>query len=142
MDDSLATILREAAVAFLTADAGGDGELDFDDFKKLLPPGASANEGMLREAFNMADANGNGKISKTEYFLWTLNVASRNSGMGGSIDKQFRQNFDKSGDGKLNMVEFVEAPKSLASARARMTSSLSWMMMSRVWSASKRSTNT
>ena len=109
MDDSLATILREAAVAFLTADAGGDGELDFDDFKKLLPPGASANEGMLREAFNMADANGNGKISKTEYFLWTLNVASRNSGMGGSIDKQFRQNFDKSGDGKLNMVEFVEA---------------------------------
>ena len=108
-DDQLATILREAAVGFLAADAGGDGELDFEDFKKLVPNGSAANEAMLYEAFKMADSNGNGKISKTEYFLWTLNVATRSAGMGSTVDKQFRQTFDKSGDGKLNMVEFVEA---------------------------------
>ena len=56
----------------------------------------------------MADANGNGKISKSEFFFWTLNIASAYSGMGTVVSQQLRAK-DSSSDGKFNAREWAEA---------------------------------
>lgn len=85
-------IAREAALAFLDADANNDGILDWPEFKHAVsklrskdgtgvlssddPEDDDYDESLLA-LFNSIDNNGNGTIEMDEYFLWTLDVATQ-----------------------------------------------------------------
>lgn len=89
-------VLREAAITFLMADSSNDGELNFREFVDLLPQEMRGHtpESVLREAFDMADTDRSGMVSRTEFFFWTLNVAKSFSGMSAEVSISARHSAD------------------------------------------------
>lgn len=99
---------REAAMAFLDADADGDHLLDYEEFRMAVPEkmrGQSA-EAALRELFATADADGSGQISMSEFFMWTLTIAQSHGGNG--LEAVFKR-FDRDARGELDSEEFSAA---------------------------------
>lgn len=92
-------------------DKDGDGYVDAEEFCEFLRQGgglgasaaAAADEGSLREAFKMYDADGNGKISAGE-----LHKVLRGLGEKCSMDdcRRMIRSVDADGDGYVNFAEF------------------------------------
>ena len=108
---------REAALAFLEADANGDGVLSFDEFKDCITrlqakTGANVGpdeEAQMRVLFDSIDHDKSGTIEMDEYFLFALDVASAN---GCGIETVFKK-YDTSGEGHLDAEEFACAVEDL-----------------------------
>lgn len=64
------------------------------------------DEAQLRTLFDSIDTDKSGTIEMTEYFLWTLDVASM-QGCGG-LEAIFKR-YDSSGEGVLDAFEFSSA---------------------------------
>ena len=71
---SMTTLIRNSAMAFIAADLNSDSRLDFNEFLKVIPENTREQHGSadLHELFRQADADGNGSISKDEFFFWSL----------------------------------------------------------------------
>lgn len=93
-------------------DKDGDGYVDVEEFCEFLRQGggggfgasaAAADEGSLREAFKLYDADGNGKISAGE-----LHKVLRGLGEKCSMDdcRRMIRSVDADGDGYVNFAEF------------------------------------
>lgn len=113
----VANVAREASLAFLEADANGDGVLDFHEFKGAIKRLRHRGGGTdldsdayeMRRLFDSIDFDKNGTIEMDEYFLWTLEVASA---QGCGLELVFRK-FDRSGEGVLDANEFALAVEEL-----------------------------
>ena len=105
----LMDIVQQAAIAFLQADTDGDQQLDFDEFKTVMPKHLQGTDDEIWQIFKMADADGSGAITQDEFFFWSIQVATDHGGMTGKgLDDLFKQ-FDSTGDGHLNSLEFRNA---------------------------------
>ena len=107
---TLNDLVGGSAIAFANVDVDNSHGLTFEEFIGIIPPHIRAQhtEETLREAFNMADVNSDGVVSREEYFFWTLRWASENSGASSSLWECFKQ-YDTTGDGQLNLREFTKA---------------------------------
>ena len=107
--NTFATLVRNAAVAFTSADVNNDDQLSFEEFSAMIKSFSASQKHQhadLREIFSTADADNNGAISRDEFFFWCLEWATLFSGNAVSgIEEMFRK-FDASGDGELNLLEF------------------------------------
>ena len=76
--------LRDLSMRFLDADLDGTGRLGFEEFLLLLPPSVrrTKNDDELRHWFSVADVNGDGTISKEEFFQMSLATAAKKTGSG------------------------------------------------------------
>lgn len=105
---NVAATMRRNALAFQEADVDGDQKLEFDEWVSMLP--ATMRErrtvDQLRQIFNVADLDGDGTISLDEFFLWTLSLAAM---QGGTSAETTLQRFSKSGNGRLDELEFTKA---------------------------------
>ena len=104
---AVADMLEAATRAFFKADVNEDRCLNFTEFKSIMPASISreANEETLRAAFEMADHDGDGSVSKEEYFWWVLQWTSENAGTSSGVTEALRAS-DSTGDGELNLREF------------------------------------
>ena len=117
-------MMREAALAFLEADENGDGVLDFKEFQvaihrlrsKTRLPEEDAAERLksdetrqLRKLFEEIDHDKSGLIEADEYFIWSLDVATR---MGCGLEAFFER-YDTGGEGTLDAHEFSLAVEDL-----------------------------
>ena len=107
-EQTVLDMTREAAMAFLEADADGDAMLDYEEFRMAVPERmrGQTSEAALRELFNTADADGSGQISMSEFFLWTLTVAQSVGGKG--LEAVFMR-YDRDYRGTLDESEFAAA---------------------------------
>jgi Ca2+-binding EF-hand superfamily protein len=105
-------------MAFASSDDNGDDVLSFDEFRKAVarlrghgkaPPEVPTDE--EREIFQQMDRDGDGVISSEEWFLWTLDLAARDS-MGHGWHTLF-ESFDYGGEGCLTAIEFTLAIESM-----------------------------
>ena len=105
-------------MAFASSDDNGDDVLSFDEFRKAVarlrghgkaPPEVPTDE--EREIFKQMDRDGDGVISSEEWFLWTLDLAARDS-MGHGWHTLF-ESFDYGGEGCLTAIEFTLAIESM-----------------------------
>ena len=110
-----ADVAREAAQIFYEADRDGDGVLEWHEFMTALTATRSRTgahelpkpeeEAKFRALFDSIDKDQSGYVDMTEYFLWTLEVATAH---GSGLDAIFRR-YDKSGEGVLDASEFALA---------------------------------
>ena len=91
------------------ADMDGNGTIDFEEFIQMMPA-ASRNERdenaeeEMREAFQIFDADGNGKITSDELRLIMENLGEK------LTDEEITdmvKEADIDGDGEINYEEFV-----------------------------------
>ena len=105
---SVSAHTRNAALAFDAADTGMDGELSFEGFKRLveerMPSRGSCSESQLRTWFDALDVDGNGVLTKSEYFAFAVREAVLFSGSGQGIAEFFK---DSDADSKLSKDAFV-----------------------------------
>ena len=103
------TRARENAMEFDQADADGDGELDFDEFKDLVHsrmPSENRTDAQLHAWMQALDTDGNGRVSKVEFFAFSLREAFVRGNTSQSMDSFFKE-WDSGGDGQLNADEFL-----------------------------------
>lgn len=105
-DEEMASLIQASSAGFFAADLDGDSQLTFDEFCHTLPASTreNASDELLREVFTLADADGDGFITRDEWFLWTISWVQSFSGLGGSLEARFRK-YDVTGDGCLNLEE-------------------------------------
>ena len=101
---------RNIAMAFDAADENQDGTLTFDEFKQLvydrMPSQRGRSEALLHSWYMALDTDGDGSLSKVEYFAFALREAFLSNGSGQSMDSFF--NFwGGSNDGKIDRDEFI-----------------------------------
>ena len=112
-------VARECAMAFASSDDNGDDVLSFDEFRKAVArlrghgkaPAPEVPTDEEREIFEQMDRDGDGVISSEEWFLWTLDLAARDS-MGHGWHSLF-ESFDYGGEGCLSAIEFTLAIESM-----------------------------
>ena len=94
---------------FADADEDGDQLLDFDEFSAMMPDKLRSmfTTEEIRGWFDAADADNSGKLSISEYFLWTLHNAHEIYGED-AIHQVFAK-FDPDQSGHLDMREFQHA---------------------------------
>ena len=104
-------IAREAALAFMNADADGNGVLDWEEFQEAIKslrsgqPIGLGEQVELRSLFDSIDTDKSGTLDMGEYFIWTLDLASKN---GCGLETIFAK-YDVSGEGLLDANEFALA---------------------------------
>lgn len=105
MAQAARNFVLKKSFSFYDADTNGDGMLSFDEWKAVLPlPVArKQTDAELKRWFDISDLDTDGLISKEEFFLTMLNVASKQSGSG--LSAVF-QRYDKNGDAALDALEF------------------------------------
>ena len=107
---ALTSLVKSWAVAFADADEDASDTLTFDEFISTIPKQISAEYEVdtLAELFGMADYDGDGFVTREEFFFFTMRWATENSGMSIGLERCFKT-LDYSGDGELNMKEFASA---------------------------------
>jgi Ca2+-binding EF-hand superfamily protein len=113
--EEAATMLRQQAMAFSVADASGDGQLDFKEFKSLIASemkGQDVGKDQLKAWFQSIDTDNSGQISMSEFFVFALQEALVRSGAEGGL-LGFFQHWDKSGDATLDRAEFIKMAQRL-----------------------------
>lgn len=107
---TLLNLVKASAEAFMAADVNNDDKLDFDEFVRVIPPETlrAHSDETAREVFEMADYDGNGSISREEFFFFTFSWVTQHAGVASSLEKCFNR-FDTTGDGELNLREFTQA---------------------------------
>ena len=97
-------VSKRKSLDFWNADDGG-GDLCFEEFIQTLPLHIvrTHTRQQLLEWFEMADLNGDQRVTREEFFMWSLKSAAVRSGSG--IARIF-QKFDVDHSGKLDQVEF------------------------------------
>lgn len=103
-------LIRDSAASFFSADLDDEQGLSFDEFRNMLPTHIrdKFKDSTLREIFGDADSDGDGRISRKEFFFWTLRAAHEQSGSSSSNLERCFTRFDLSGDGELNLSEFTQ----------------------------------
>ncbi|XP_076463651.1 uncharacterized protein LOC143295873 [Babylonia areolata] len=89
-----------------TYDSNGDGDIDFDEFTKLLAESDIASAARLAMLFKSLDTDGDGTVSATE-----LQAALANKGTG-VTEEQLQTLLTKAtanGSGELTFEEFLQA---------------------------------
>ena len=66
MSQDMMETLREADEMFDMADASGDGAIDYEEFEAHMMRSGNTDRAMIRDAFNLIDADGNGDITRDE----------------------------------------------------------------------------
>lgn len=110
----LIALLQQTADSFFAADLNEDSRLDFEEFSRIIPDHLTkdaSSMGSMEEIFDMADEDGDGFISREEFFMWTLNWVQNHTHFASSLEACFRR-YDVSGDHKLDLVEFRNALES------------------------------
>ena len=79
-----------------------------DEFLKMLPQHTveSHSKSEIRTWFNAADTDHSGKLSVSEFFVWSLSSSARKTGSG--VEGVFRR-YDRDGSGRLDELEFTQA---------------------------------
>jgi len=116
---STVNVAREASLAFLEADANNDGKLTYVEFKDAIGRLRSRtgsidtidakDEQALRELFDSIDGNKNGFVEMDEYFLWTIDMSTK---QGCGLESLFKK-YDTTGEGLLDANEFALAVEDL-----------------------------
>eukprot|EP00900_Chrysochromulina_parva_P015581 jgi/Chrpa1/24023/Chrysochromulina_OHIO_Genome00006235-RA len=116
---STVNIAREASLAFLEADANNDGKLTYVEFKDAIGRLRSRtgsidtidakDEQAFRELFDSIDGNKNGFVEMDEYFLWTIDMSTK---QGCGLESLFKK-YDTTGEGLLDANEFALAVEDL-----------------------------
>ena len=116
---STVNVAREASLAFLEADANNDGMLTYVEFKDAIgrlrsrtgsiDTIAAKDEQALRELFDSIDGNKNGVVEMDEYFLWTIDMSTK---QGCGLESLFKK-YDTTGEGLLDANEFALAVEDL-----------------------------
>ena len=89
-------------------DLDGNQELEFDEFYAMQPSRIREKFGMdaIRKWFDVADSNGNGKLSVNEYFAWSLRNAMQVEDASMGLAVAFKK-YDHDGTGELDATEFT-----------------------------------
>lgn len=105
--------MREDSVRFAEGDANLDGKLDFEEFLDIQPASLRETHSVhdIRRWFDQVDSDGDGAISLSEFFFWSLSkvVARSTAGQGANVVHAVFQKHDKDGTGFLDSAEFHEA---------------------------------
>ena len=115
----VASRIRRNAMDFDDADLDLDGGLDFDEFSRLMRTkqvgddagGTKINvltDEMLNGWFRALDRDGNGQITKAEYFSFAVREAAMGSEKGRALTAHFEA-FDTNRNGVLEAAEFKRA---------------------------------
>ena len=96
--------MDEAEAAVKTSDLNGDGQLDFEEFQKLMDAGGEEDKDEeLREAFGKYEMEGSGCITPTSLKRMLSRLGESKS----TQDcKAMIRVFDLNGDGVLSFDEF------------------------------------
>jgi Ca2+-binding EF-hand superfamily protein len=98
-------LVRSRAKVFESADKDLNGVLSFEEFVHTLPKKfVSRRSGEeLKRLFDITDVNGDGRVSKQEFFMSTLSLSSKMTGSG--LEAVFRK-YDRTKDTALDILEF------------------------------------
>ena len=98
-------LVRSRAKVFESADKDLNGVLSFEEFVLTLPKKfVSRRSGEeLKRLFDLTDVNGDGHVSKKEFFMSTLSLSSKMTGSG--LEAVFKK-YDKTKDTALDILEF------------------------------------
>ena len=66
MTQDIMETLREADDMFEMADTSGDGAIDYEEFEAHMMRSGNTDRAMIRDAFDLIDADGNGDITRDE----------------------------------------------------------------------------
>lgn len=102
-------MMTKKAAEFDQADLDGDHEIEYEEFCLMMPRtrgGTQQSDEDLRVWWEMLDTNGDGVITKDEFFIYALASSSRKTGSG--VVGMF-QKFDANRSGKLDEIEFTHA---------------------------------
>ena len=77
-------LIQSCAASFFASDHDSDQKLSFDEFQQVLPKHVrdAYKKSTLKELFDDADVNGDGGISREEFFFWTLRWVTENTNGG------------------------------------------------------------
>ena len=97
-------LVRSRAKVFESADKDLNGVLSFEEFVHTLPKKfVSRRSGEeLKRLFDITDVNGDGRVSKQEFFMSTLSLSSKMTGSG--LEAVFRK-YDRTKDTALDILE-------------------------------------
>ena len=107
-DASTRRFVQRDALRFAEADVDDSLGLSWDEFLKMQPPSVREHHsvGEIRTWFESADINGDGTVSVSEFFTWTLTKGAYHGGIH-SIEAVFRR-YDSRCDGSLDEREFQQ----------------------------------
>ena len=91
-DKAMQEATAEAMMRFAEFDTDGDMKLDWDEFLALQTKAIRQkySEDEIRSWFDVADADGNGSLSISEWFVWTMDHMSEKFGED-CIQRMFRK---------------------------------------------------
>ena len=113
MSKEMTALVQNTAASFLAADLNCDHKLNLNEFKLLIPEQLRKDSESVAEIFRTADVDGDGEISRHEFFFWTLSWVQDFGGHSTSGVQDIFRSYDSSGDGKLNLKEFCSVVENL-----------------------------
>lgn len=105
-------MMRQHTMQFQEADTDGNAELDFEEWRTMLPEVTvrTRHDDELREWFDLIDKDGSGAIGWDEFFKWAFSLSASATGMG--LMAVFKQ-YDKDASGFIDEIEFTRAARDL-----------------------------
>ena len=89
--DETRSLVRKAKKQFYHVDLDASGDLSFEEFVLTLPTQfvSQRSRDELKQLFDLVDIDGDGRVSKQEFFLSTLSLSAKMTGSG--LDAVFRK---------------------------------------------------